>query len=104
MENKTIKHNIIGTFQGSIISPILANIYLDQLDTEIGKLKESFDTGKSSQVNPTYNQLRYRERLLREKGKSEEANQVAKLRLQLKYSDFDDPTYKKISYVRYADD
>ncbi len=104
MENKSIKHNIIGTFQGSIISPILANIYLDQLDEVVHKIRKEFDQGSTSKINPAYNQFRYRERLLREKGETEEANKIAKQRLQTKYSNFEDPSFKKLAYVRYADD
>lgn len=103
-EFKKIAHNTIGTFQGSIISPILANIFLHQLDLTVSNLKKEFDKGKESKVTPEYNRLRYQERKMRQKGLIEEADRISKERLRTVYSDFKDESYKKLEYVRYADD
>jgi retron-type reverse transcriptase len=104
MESKIIKHNIIGTFQGSIISPILANIFLHQLDVFVAYEKKQYDRGQTSRVTTEYNNLRYKERKLREKGQTSEANTIAKTRRDIPYSNFSDDNYKRLSYVRYADD
>lgn len=103
-EFRKYKHNIVGTFQGSIISPILANIFLHQFDLEVDKLKLEFDQGTYSKVNPTYQHLRYMERIARNKGDETLANNLAKEKLKTKYSVFEDDNYKKLAYVRYADD
>lgn len=104
MESKVIKHNIIGTFQGSIISPILANIFLHQLDLYVSERKKIFDKGDHSPVSKAYNQLRYAERKLRIQGLIEEANNMARKRKKISHSNFEDDNYKKLAYIRYADD
>lgn len=51
-EFKQFKHSIIGTPQGSIISPILCNVFMTKLDKFIAKLKIDFDTGEKARINP----------------------------------------------------
>lgn len=48
------KDSIIGTPQGSIISPILSNIYLNKLDRYIEFLKSDFDTGVEPKLSSEY--------------------------------------------------
>jgi retron-type reverse transcriptase len=47
----------IGTPQGSVMSPILANVVLHKLDMFITKLKSEFDLGDRHRINPEYKQL-----------------------------------------------
>nr|AZP40185.1 hypothetical protein [Ulva compressa] len=82
--------SIVGTPQGGICSPLLSNIYLDELDKFMKSAKENYDIGKSRRKNPEYDR-RWR------KGGIKEARKVF-------YAVGIDPNYRRLSYVRYADD
>jgi len=52
------KKNIIGTPQGSTLSPILANILLHELDVFLDALiLESKSSGSTSKINPEYKKI-----------------------------------------------
>jgi group II intron reverse transcriptase/maturase len=115
MENQTFRPTYSGTPQGGIISPLLANIYLDKLDKYINEYSERFETGKRRVVNPAYNRLSmeriHLSRKLREQQENplrnawqERIKTIEATKLNLPYTDAMDIGYKRMKYVRYADD
>lgn len=101
MEFRFFKHSITGTPEGSIISPILSNIYLNELDKLVVRLKLDLDTGSKPKINPVYNRLRY----LKSKETSPQVQaRIHKLILKTPYYKAMDPSFKRLTYVRYADE
>ena len=49
-----------GTPQGGILSPLLANIYLHELDKFVMQLKDEFDTPEKGKITPEYRELHNR--------------------------------------------
>ena len=75
MEDNQMHESYSGTPQGGIISPILANIYLDQFDKYMAEYKKRFDRGDRRAYSKEYTKLadkRIRLRRKLEKTQSEE--------------------------------
>ena len=103
-EFHTPYNSIVGTPQGSIISPILANIFLHQLDIFVEGLQKDFNVGSNPRVNPEYTKIRYEKYKATEAGETLKAKELHQKLLTTEYTLYDDPSYKRLYYVRYADD
>ena len=94
-----------GTPQGGVVSPILANIYLDRLDKYVENvLIPAHTRGTARQRNPAWRRLKNRAVYYRKKGDFTLATQLRKQMQQLPSVDPFDPDYRRLRYVRYADD
>ena len=116
LENWNFNKTYSGTPQGGIVSPLLANIYLNELDTHMNEFKTIFDKGTLRKHNPEWKRLDYQIRKRKNwiKDKELTVEEVGKIKKEIKelYLERDkvkalepmDENYRRIQYVRYADD
>ncbi len=107
-----------GAPQGGIISPLLSNIYLNELDQYVEQYIESYNKGDKRTHNLTYHNLASKIAKRKSNNKcdwsnlTEEQKQERLKELKMLYKelqshdskDLFDPNYRRLKYVRYADD
>ncbi len=112
LEDWKYNRTLSGTPQGGIISPLLANIYLHELDKFMADMKAGFAKPKDRVFSPEYmhiaDRVHHISKLLK---KETDPNRIAALRKEHKEKRAQmlklpakSQTDKRINYVRYADD
>ncbi len=105
LEEWTFNATYSGTPQGGIVSPLLANIYLDRLDQFVETtLLPAFNQGAERRLNPEYNKLACRMKYLKRTGRPEQAEALRPRLQTLPNYDTQDASYRRLRYLRYADD
>ncbi|WP_042355079.1 group II intron reverse transcriptase/maturase [Bacillus rubiinfantis] len=118
MEDWVFHKTYSGTPQGGIISPILANIYLNKLDEFVENvLIPKYETNKKKRkMNPIYNRIN--RKMVRLSKKIDDLKSIEPIRQELineyqlleierrnhKVHDEMDSDFVRVKYVRYADD
>lgn len=105
LEEWRYKPTLSGTPQGGIISPLLANIYLDRLDKFVEtEIIPKYTKGKRRKHSQEYDRISNDAYQCRKHGLIEEAKRLEKERQQIPSNDPYDPNYRRLWYIRYADD
>nr|AYE93245.1 hypothetical protein C0995_000107 [Termitomyces sp.] len=91
----------IGTPQGGVLSTLLSNIVLHQFDEYMDKAKAKFWKGKKRKDSPAYQKVKH---LRRSATDPKVRKELLKELRSLNSNDRLDPHFKRMEYLRYADD
>jgi len=94
-----------GSPQGGVCSPVLSNVYLDKLDQFVETvLLPAYNGGKRRRSNPAYEAIENALARAKRRGAVKELAALRQQRRLLPSQDPNDPDYRRLRYVRYADD
>jgi group II intron reverse transcriptase/maturase len=105
LEDWDYRDTLSGVPQGGVVSPLLSNIYLHKLDEFVEReLIPQYTRGALRAANPAYRQVDSLLRRARRRGDRAAARRLARRMRTLPSTDPMDPGYRRLRYVRYADD
>ena len=105
LEDWEWKETLSGAPQGGVASPILSNIYLDRLDRFVETvLVPQHTRGERRRSNPEHNKVRLAVVRARRRNDRATAQSLARRQRSLPAGDPQDPGYRRLRYLRYADD
>jgi group II intron reverse transcriptase/maturase len=105
LEEWTFNATLSGVPQGGVVSPICSNVYLDRLDKFVEQtLIPAYTHGTRRRNYPEYKRVHKRMWALAKAGRKQEAKVLRRTLQRLPARDPLDPDYRRLRYVRYADD
>ena len=105
LEDWTYGATLSGVPQGGTASPILSNIYLHKLDMFVDQvLIPEYTRGRLRHRSLAYRKVERELAKARRRGDRERARVLRRQLLSLPSQDPDDPGYRRLRYLRYADD
>ena len=105
LEDWTWNATLSGAPQGGIASPVLSSIYLDRLDKFAeAVLIPEYTRGKDRKANPAYTKVANAIAAARRRGDRATVRKLRQQRRCLPSGDPRDPGYRRLRYIRYADD
>lgn len=105
LEDWKFNQTISGCPQGGVISPLLANIYLNEFDQWMEKTVIPENTrGKRQKGNPAYNRMNAQIDKAKKSGDKRKVHKLKVERRSIPSVDPYDKNYRRCRYVRYADD
>jgi group II intron reverse transcriptase/maturase len=105
LEDWDYRDTLSGVPQGGTVSPVLSNIYLDKLDKFVEQeLIPQYTRGARRRLNPEYARVQSRMRRARMRGDRAAARDLQGQLRTLPRDDPMDPGYRRLKYLRYADD
>lgn len=105
LEDWVYGNTFSGTPQGGVCSPVLSNIYLDRLDKFVEQeLLPRYNRGNKRRCNPEWRRLHNLINHHRDKWSADEYQELVRQRRAVPSLDTHDSNYRRLHYVRYADD
>jgi group II intron reverse transcriptase/maturase len=105
LEDWEYHETLSGSPQGGVVSPILSNIYLHKLDEFAeGELIPRYTRGNTRRPNPEWKRANNRRARAMQKGDRAKARESLKRMRAIPSRDPQDPGYRRLRYIRYADD
>jgi group II intron reverse transcriptase/maturase len=101
---KVIFTTELGTPQGGVVSPLLSNIYLHEMDRYLYRVMRVINRGERRRTNLEYHRLTNVAYRARKKQDFTAAANALKRARQLPSKDPMDDQYRRVRFVRYADD